>query len=108
MNRARSLNALTILADYSNDLQDIHRTLGNEGMASYYHDLQEWFNERMQIESEVSLDTDTIPERESNELMRPVVSGIHYVQAFALVVLAGLIATLLIENMRLRKKSRNL
>ncbi|MEX0323008.1 MAG: tetratricopeptide repeat protein [Puniceicoccaceae bacterium] len=105
---ARSLNALTILADYANELQELHRELGDEGKATYFHDLGDWLKVRMQAESELALNTDVVDSEAAGEPEESTATGVPIVQIIALVIIAGLIATLLVENMRLRKKARSL
>lgn len=108
MTKAKSLNALTIIADYAHELQDLHRAQGNDGLATYYHDLGDWTRERMQEESELEVAESSPEDQATDETTELTAAGIPVMQTVTLLVLAGLIVILLLENMRLRKKARSL
>lgn len=100
---AQSLNALDLLRDYSDCYATIYRKTGQTGLANYYRELNQWFQERLQSADVASLkpapatETARTPESAGEQT-----ASLSPWRAAFLALLVLMVGLLLIENRRLR------
>lgn len=104
----KRLNTLTLLRDYADQLSKIHASMGDEGLARYYDELQEWFGARAEKKDET--EGRTLSQRASPQALAlpvPPEPDLSFVRIGTLSLLAVLILILVIENVRLRRMMKD-
>ena len=101
---AKSLNALSLLQDYAGLLSEIYDYTGDALLSQYHAEQRDWMKGRIQLD-QIARD------REQSDILiveRSSGNSISTVQTVTIVVLGFLILILIIENARLRNRSRSL
>ena len=108
---AKEVNALSLLCDYTAVLSDIHSTLGRNELADFYSSLNKSLEQRFRAGKEggiINSEEDIYQQDTALAQIQPDAGSYSWVQAATILLLCLLIATLVIENTRLRKRSRSL
>lgn len=104
---SKSLKALDLLRDYSSLYAEIYREKGQSGLAEYYEELHQWFEQRLKAPDSSTSDKSAPASEASAETRQPEQTSDLSLSPWrlsVLILLGLLIAVLLIENRRLRKQ----
>lgn len=101
---AKSLNALSLLQDYADLLSEVYDYKGDALRAKYHAEQRDWMKGRIQLD-QISSDQD-----QSDILIveRSPKNSISTVQTATIVILGLMILILILENARLRNRSKSL
>jgi tetratricopeptide (TPR) repeat protein len=100
----KDLNAFSLLRDYCRLFAEIYETTDKSGRARYYRELSDWFAERVEGVNDPFAGADP-PDQAIQELANQQNSRmVTTFRAMTLVILATMVALLVLENLRLRKK----
>lgn len=101
---AKSLNALSLLQDYAGLLSEIYDYTGDALLSQYHAEQRDWMKGRIQLDK-------IARDREQSDILiveRSPGNSVSTVQTVTIVVLGILILILIIENARLRDRSKSL
>jgi len=99
---ALSLNALSLLRDFSSHFIALYEESGEEGRVQFFTDQYEWLNNRIKLEESVPEMEDPLPLQPIGQIQEDAISP---VQTVIIAILAALIIILILENARLRNKA---
>lgn len=101
---AKSLNALSLLQDYAGLLSEIYDYKGDTMRAQYHAEQRDWLKSRIQLDQIAS-------NQEQSDILiveRSPENSISTVQTATIVILGIMILILILENARLRNRSKSL
>lgn len=101
----KELNALPLLRDYSAHFATVYGKQGAVGMASYYADLNDWFQQRLDsIDIGTRMADTPVPSKLIGAMPQPPDPDFSLIRIATLGLLGVLILFLAVENVRLRKE----